>query len=272
MSSPLKSIPAAWRKYLILPKLLSLSRSAPKDRAIAWDRYWAGIASTGAQSDVLWDSGSDHELLGYRGILDRHFDSSLPVVDVGCGHGGFSRALAAFSPRVIGVDVSGHAVARARHESAGITNVSFLARDMTRPGGCAGLVESMDSNVFIRGVLHVLNVADQAALLENLRRLVGVRGRVFLAETNFSGNPVEYVSHLGASRRSIPAPLEMAIRKLPMPGRFGPEELARVMPPDRWTLVEDGPATIETNPLMDADGDSTVPGYFAVLKGKAPGQ
>ncbi len=96
---------------------------------------------------------------------------------------------------------------------------------------------------------------------------MGARGRVFLAETNFNGNPVEYVSHLGASRRRIPAPLEMAIRKLPMPGRFGPEELARVMPTDRWTLVEDGPVTIETNPLMDADGDSRIPGYFAVLRG-----
>lgn len=265
-------MPAAWRKYLILPKLLSLSRSAPKDRAVAWDRYWAGIASTGELSEVLWDSGSDHELLGHREVLDRHFDRELPVVDVGCGHGGFSRALAAFAPRVIGVDVSEHAVARAKSESAGVANVSYLARDMTRPGAYAGLVEATDSNVFIRGVLHVLDTADQAALLTNLRRLVGIRGHVFLAETNFNGNPVEYVSHLGASRRSIPAPLELAIRKLPMPGRFGPDELARVMPADQWTLVADGPATIETNPLMDADGDSRVPGYFAVLKGKVPGQ
>ncbi|WP_309814216.1 class I SAM-dependent methyltransferase [Pseudarthrobacter sulfonivorans] len=264
-------MPAAWRKYLILPKLISLSRSAPKNRTVAWDRYWAGIASTGAQSEVLWDSGTDHELLGYRDILVRHFDPGLPVVDVGCGHGGFSRALAAFSPQVTGVDVSDHAVARAQDESAGINNISFVARDMTRPGASAGLAEGTDANVFIRGVLHVLDAADQAAMMENILRLVGVRGRVFLAETNFNGNPVEYVSHLGASRRRIPAPLELAIRKLPMPGRFGPKELARVMPPDRWTLVEDGPTTIETNPLMDAYGDSRIPGYFAVLRGKVPG-
>jgi hypothetical protein len=143
---------------------------------------------------------------------------------------------------------------------------------MTRPHAGAGLVGPTDANVFIRGVLHVLGTADQAALMENLRQMVGERGRVFLAETNFRGNPVEYVSHLGASRRSIPAPLELAIRKLPMPGHFGPDELAVVMPTDRWTLVEDGAATIETNPLMDAEGNSRVPGYFAVLKGKTPAQ
>jgi SAM-dependent methyltransferase len=266
MPYPAKSVRTALAKYLILPKLIVMSRAAPKNRTVAWDRYWAGITRTGACSEVLWDSGTDHELLGYRDVLQRHFDPELPVVDVGCGHGGFSRALAAFFPEVLGVDVSAHAVARARDESAGLENVSYLERDMTQPGAGSGLVGAADANVFVRGVLHVLDAADQAALMENLRQMVGVRGRVFLAETNFQGNPVEYVAHLGASVRNIPAPLELAIRKLPMPGHFGPEELARVMPPDRWMLVEDGDATIETNPQMDAAGNSRVPGYFAVLQ------
>ncbi|WP_426228622.1 class I SAM-dependent methyltransferase [Pseudarthrobacter sp. DSP2-3-2b1] len=266
MSSPAASVRSALRKYLILPKLISLSRAAPKDRAVAWDRYWAGIAKTGARSEVLWDSGTDHEVLGYREVLERHFDPGLPVVDVGCGHGGFSRALAGFYPQVLGVDVSAHAVARARDEAAGMDNVSYLARDMTEPGAGTGLREPGDVNVFIRGVLHVLDRADQAALMENVLELVGEQGTVFLAETNFQGNPVEYVSHLGASRGNIPAPLELAIRKLPMPGRFGPEELARVLPAERWTLLEDGTATIETNPMTEASGDSLVPGYFAVLR------
>lgn len=268
MSSTAKQVLSALRMYLILPKLIRLSWSAPKNRTVAWDAYWAGIARTGTRSDVLWDSGTDHELLGYRDVLQRHFDPSLPVVDVGCGHGAFSRALTAFSPQVLGVDVSAHAVARARDESAGVAGVSYLVRDMTEPAAGADLVRSTDANVFIRGVLHVLDPADQAAMMENLRQLVGARGTVFLAETNFQGNAVEYVAHLGASLQSIPAPLELAIRKLPMPGRFGAEELARVMPKDRWILVEDGAATIETNPLLDAAGNSRVPGYFAVLKPK----
>ncbi|WP_193340993.1 class I SAM-dependent methyltransferase [Pseudarthrobacter sp. AB1] len=269
MPSRAKKVLSALRQYLILPKLIRLSISAPKNRTVAWDRYWAGIARTGARSDVLWDSGTDHELLGYGDVLRRHFDPGLPVVDVGCGHGAFSRALTAFSPKVLGVDVSAHAVARARDESAGVDGVSYLACDMTEPGAGASLVESTDANVFVRGVLHVLAPAEQAALMENLRQLVGARGTVFLAETNFQGNPVEYVAHLGASLRSIPAPLELAIRKLPMPGRFGPEELASVMPKDRWTLVEDGAASIETNPLIDEAGNSRIPGYFAVLKPKS---
>ncbi|HYH77541.1 MAG TPA: class I SAM-dependent methyltransferase, partial [Arthrobacter sp.] len=133
MSSPAKTFRSALRKYLMVPKLIRLSRYAPKDRTVAWDRYWAGIAQTGVQSEVLWDSGSDHELLGYADVLQRYLDLTLPVVDVGCGHGSFTRALAPFFPQAIGVDVSAHAVERARNESAGMDNVTYLVRDMTEP-------------------------------------------------------------------------------------------------------------------------------------------
>ncbi|UZX05243.1 class I SAM-dependent methyltransferase [Arthrobacter sp. CDRTa11] len=260
---------SALQKYLMIPTLIRLSRSAPKDRHVAWDRYWAGIARTGPQGEVLWDSGSDHELLGYRDILQRHLDPGLPVVDIGCGHGSFTRDLAALFPQAIGVDVSAHAVARATRESAELDNVSYLVRDMTAAGAGKGLAGATDANVFIRGVLHVLNPSDQAALVENLREIVGTTGAVFLAETNFQGNPVEYVSHLGATSRAIPAPLERAIRELPMPGHFGPVERARAMPADVWELLEDGPVTIETNPMTAVTGASLVPGYFAVLRARS---
>lgn len=84
MPNPAKPEMSAWRKYLLLPRLIRLSRSAPKDRPLAWDRYWAGITSTGPGGEVLWDAGTDHEFLGYRDILLRHLDPMLPVVDVGC--------------------------------------------------------------------------------------------------------------------------------------------------------------------------------------------
>jgi SAM-dependent methyltransferase len=248
----------------MIPKLARLARSAPKDRPLAWNRYWAGIEATGAAGDVLWDSGTDHEFLSYKDVLLRHLDPDLPVVDIGCGHGSFSRALAGIFPEVIGVDVSEHAVKRATAESAALGNVRFEVRDMTAPGAEQDLPAG--ANVFIRGVLHVLAPADQVALVENLRLLAGQRGTVFLAETNFRGNPVEYVSLLGATTQNIPAPLERAIRSLPMPGHFGPQERARVMPPTAWHLLEDGQVEIDINPVAGGSGQHSVPGYFAVLR------
>jgi len=268
---PTKPPRSAWQKYLMIPKLVRLSRSAPKDRNAAWDSYWARITATGPGGEVLWDSGNDHEFLGYKDSLLRHLDPGLPIVDAGCGHGSFTRALAGIFPRVIGVDVSPHAVAKARAESAGTANTTFEARDMTAEGAGAALAGSITSkdegaNVFIRGVLHVLDPAHQAALVENLRTLAGRRGTVFMAETNFQGNAVEYVSHLGATTKAIPAPLELAIRGLPMPGHFGPKERERAFPASSWELLEDGHVTIDTNPATGVPGQDQVPGYFAVVR------
>ncbi|KIS29239.1 methyltransferase type 12 [Arthrobacter sp. SPG23] len=270
---------AALKKYLLVPKLVRLSAGAPRDHHVAWDRFWSTVKTTGASGDVLWDSGTDHEMQGYVDRLRLHLDRALPVVDIGCGNGSFTRQLAGHFPYAVGVDVSAHAVRRARAESAGLTNVSYAVRDMTASGAGHGLDAELaalaaggqagrGANVFIRGVLHVLGERDRYALAENARAITGANGRVFLAETDFRGNAIDYVSHLGATLRSIPAPLEGAIRALPMPGRFGPRERSLAFPASRWELVEEGPATIETMPLSNPARADLIPGYFAVLQAR----
>jgi SAM-dependent methyltransferase len=266
---------SALKKYLMIPKLVRLSAGAPRDHHAAWDLFWSNVKATGDAGDVLWDAGTDHEMLGYVDMLRLHLDTSLPVVDIGCGNGSFTRRLAGHFPHAMGVDVSAHAVRRARAESAGVPNVSYAVRDMTAPGSGSGLGGELHllgadggANVFIRGVLHVLRERDRFALAENVRAIAGAGGRVFLAETDFQGNAVDYVSHLGATLRSIPAPLEGAIRGLPMPGHFGPKERSLAFPADRWELIEDGPTMIETVPLSSPTRADLIPGYFAVLKAR----
>jgi SAM-dependent methyltransferase len=257
------------RKYLLLPKLVALSAAAPKNPRVAWEQYWGSVKTTGAEGEVLWDSGSDREINAYAPWFTQHLDLGLPVLDVGCGNGSFTRYLAAYFPRALGVDVSAHAVERARHESKGIDNVSFAVCDATDPDAVRELQTVLDVegvNVFIRGVLHVLGHKEQAALAENLRPLLGSRGALFLAETDFPGNAVEYLSHLGATRKSIPRPLEEAIRFLPMPGRFGAVQRRRAFPSQHWELLADGAASIEARPLKSASEPEKIPGYFAILR------
>ena len=262
------------KKYLLVPELMRLSSKAPRDPGSAWDQYWGDIRSAGQPDDVLWDSGDDHEMLGYLEHLKRQMDPELPLVDVGCGSGSFSRRLAAHFPHVLGVDVSAQATALARSESEGLEGLSFATVDMSAPGAAQAVTAALaaaglagDANIFIRGVLHVLKPASRAALADQLLPLVGRRGRVFLSETDFRGNAVEYVCHLGATRSLIPEPLAHAIRALPMPGRFGAVQRLRAFPESRWDLVEDGPAVIETHPLTSPEPER-IPGYFAVLQAR----
>ena len=263
---------SALRKYLLIPRLIRLSSAAPKDPLTAWDQYWGNVRSTGAMGDVLWDSGSAHELNGYLPIL-KQLDPTLPIVDVGCGNGSFTRLLAQHFPHALGLDYSANAVDRARQEAAGITTASFAVCDMTAPDAAQTVATALaaagwagEANIFIRGVLHVLDRSGQSALAANLLPVVGNRGGVFLAETNFPGTPVDYVSHLGATRNSIPAPLEGAIRGLPMPGRFGAAQRAKAFPTADWNLVEEGSASIETRPLSNPSSPDLIPGYYALLR------
>lgn len=54
------------------------------------------------------------------------------VLDMGCGLGVLSRELASHAERVLGVDVSPHAVSQARALSTGLTNVNFEQGDIHR--------------------------------------------------------------------------------------------------------------------------------------------
>jgi SAM-dependent methyltransferase len=254
------------RRLLLVPRVAWLSLRTPKNLQVGWDRYWSSVRATGVGGDVLWDSADLDELSSYLPILTRHFDPILPLVDIGCGNGSFSRRLIRHFPSVLGVDLSPDAVQLASKESAGEPGLTFRALDVTVPGALDAVGEELGPvNVFVRGVFHILSPAARIELAANLLPLVGSRGKVFLSETNFRGTSLGYLESLGASGRFIPEPLERAIRDLPRPGHFGAPERELTFSSTSWTVAEDGPTVIETIPLRGPSEPEHIPGYFAVM-------
>jgi len=261
---------AGWaRDALLLPRVAMLAARAPRDWRAGWERYWGSITVTGVGGDVLWDTGDLDETQTYRKLIRENLDTSLPLVDAGCGNGRFTRGLAPLFPSTIGVDLARNAVLRARAESAGWTDLTFQTLDVTVPDAARPLAAAIgrDVNVFVRGVLHVLGPADRVVAARNLRALVGSQGRLLLAETNFLGSKMDYLRHLGASPRHIPDPLRRAITDTPAPRHFGPDERRAAFPATDWTVVEDGVVDILTIPLHahPAPDAEHVPGYYAIL-------
>ncbi|MHA7156253.1 class I SAM-dependent methyltransferase [Arthrobacter sp. TMN-50] len=257
---------SALKKYLLLPAIIRLSSEVPKDRNVAWAGYWDRITKTGADGDVLWDAGGDHEFTSYLPALLRTLNPALPVVDVGSGHGSFTRLLAAHFPRASGVDVAPSATSRALAESAKVPGVDFRTLDCAATGaGDLLAAELGNSNVFIRGVFHVLDPTSRAALAANLLPLVGAEGRVFLIETNYRGNSLGYIARLGATPGQIPRPLKLAIKGLPKPGHFGPEERQAAFDDDAWVVLEDGAVTIDAVAMREEGLPEPIPGYYAAL-------
>jgi SAM-dependent methyltransferase len=262
----------SWKRILILPNVLRLQRQAPKDVSTRWDAYWKGISRTGEHGDVLWDTESTTEAERYLEELRRHGDLSLPIVDAGCGNGRFTRMLAAVFPFTLGVDVAPHAITRAIDESRGIPNLEFRAVDLTSPlAGTELAGELGEANVLVRGLFHTLERSDRRVLAENLRDVLGARGTLLLAETDFPGSVLEYLQHLGATPTSLPKPLERAITTgIPRPAHFGSAELAECFPADEWEVLVSERSFIETVPLRTSDEPESLPGWLAILRTRQP--
>jgi SAM-dependent methyltransferase len=258
-----------WKRVFIAAHVLRLRLRAPRAAGGRWEHFWAGVRATGDGGDVLWDASDPAEAARYLDLLAEHADPALPVVDVGCGNGRFTRALGGRYPGVVGVDLSPAAVALATKESAGTPGVTFRALDMTAPNAGQVLRDDIggDANVFVRGVLHILDEGARRRLADNIGTLVGARGRVLIGETNHRGHPLRYLERLGAGPRGIPTALARAIATgIPPPSGFGDAELEACFPRPRWRrLLVDAEAAITTIPLSTPQTHDTVPGYVAVL-------
>ena len=250
----------------MVPRVAWLGKSTPKDLLVGWNHYWSSVRSTGVGGDVLWDTGDLAEIPAYLPIMQAHMDMTLPVIDVGCGNGRFTRRLAAYFPSATGVDLSTSAIALAGRESVDIPGIQFQAFDATVAGATKGLArQQAPANVFVRGVFHILSPSARIEMAKNLIPLTGTKGRVFLSETNFRGNSLEYLELLGATPLWVPEPLQRAIRDLPRPGHFGAEETATTFPAGDWEMLADGASVIETIPLRSPGMPETIPGYYAVM-------
>jgi SAM-dependent methyltransferase len=267
----------AWRRYLLVPRLVLASLGAPRNQARAWNRYWSGVRRTGADGDVLWDVQHPDEAGFTAAQLRTHADLGLPMVDLGCGNGSRARALAAFCPRVIGVDLSAAAIERARSETAAssqragtveYTGVEFQVGDAADPAlGSRLAAEIGDANVHVRGVLHVIPPPARPAVVRNIAHLLGRRGTLFLSETNAPGHPLDYLATQGVTPTRMPAMVHRLVTSgVRPPSHFGAAEVAGHFPQPPWRVLAEGPTTMYGLPVRPGDEPQHIPSYFAVLR------
>ncbi len=255
-------------KFLLLPQLVYYSARAPRAPNAAWDHFWSGVRRTGFGGDVLWDAESKEEL---DRVLERTLaraDRSLPMVDVGCGNGRFSRLFAPHFPQAIGIDVAPHAIERAREESRGIANVSYRVLDAGVPGVGGRLAAELgDVNVYLRGVLHVIEPEQQRNLVYNLRDMVGKRGVLYLVETNYEDDPLDSLVARGVTPTWMPEPLRRCIASgLPTPTHFGDAQLRGLFNEDGWQVMESGNVVIHGLPVRADEAFELIPAYYAILR------
>lgn len=261
----------SWKKLLLIPGLVYYRARAPRDPRAAWDQYWKNVRRTGSGGDVLWDAAGDDEIEKSVDSIVARMDRSLPMVDVGCGNGRYARAFARRFPKVLGVDVSPTAIARAREETGSAPNVSFRELDVAAAGAGRRLRDELgESNAFSRGVLHILDDAPRAALLDNLRELLGQRGVLYLLETDFDGGSLDYLESVGTRPGEIPTPIRLCAESgLAPPRHFGDAQRQAYFSEARWEMLANGPIEIPTLSLTGGGEAAHFPGYFAAVRPRA---
>ena len=108
--------------------------------------------------EVIWDAASTEELDRVRDQALEHMARDLPKSTSAAAMAG-PRLLAGSFPKVLGIDISAHAVRRAEEESGEVGNVTYRVLDASTAGAGQKLFEELgEANVFMRGVFHVFDV------------------------------------------------------------------------------------------------------------------
>jgi SAM-dependent methyltransferase len=253
--------------------LFRLKGGNPREYRHQWESYWRTIKRTGPGGEVLWDSAPEKASNEDLERFAAHMDSALPLLDVGCGNGRQSRALARLFPRVIGVDVSPAAVELARQEARGTpeeARLEYRVLNGANPGEAEALhAEIGDANVYMRTVFHCVQAPDRTQFVASLATLLGARGVLYQIE--LSKGALETFRRLpGDSPSGLPELVHNVVRNGIHPIGFSRADRERYYPEARWlTLGQGDTVTIKTVRLGHGE-EAQVPANYLVLKPRQP--
>lgn len=222
--------------------------STPNRRADAWESFWKDAPPE--KGAVAWDAPPERTAAVHHPLFAPHFGGGRTIVDLGCGNGTQTHYLAGRYARVLGVDVSGAALLRAR--AARGPAAGFRVMDATDTGAVRSLsAELGECDVYMRGVLHHCDQEERSRIAASVALLVGEHGRAFDVEPAAAGGAL-----LGAlmGRPEGPPPALAAvfahgIRPLEMPDGSVPE----VFRGAGLEVLAAGTAPLALT-LVDADG------------------
>lgn len=152
-----------------------------RNDAESWEIFWQHVLSD-PTALVVWGRSNFDSVESMAPYLDKlinSFGRDLPLVDLGCGDGGFTEHLTDYFDVVVGVDISEAAIAKALQDNQG-SKASYERLNATDTGSAQQLHARIgDANVHVRGVLQAMMPADWPHALASLEILTGQQGKVF---------------------------------------------------------------------------------------------
>jgi hypothetical protein len=233
-----------------------------------WEQYWSSLHAS--PTKVFWNADPAEAMQDVATFKD-YFLPGLPLVDVGCGNGNHTRALADQwrITKIIATDVASAAVRDAPH--ANDCDISYRTLDLLRPEEAASLHQEIsDANVHIRGVLHQLPHAHRKTAVASITELLGDSGTLYLKELSLTAdayitNLLDRFGPIEGLDRTIGVLHKVGIHW----GSFSESDIETLFPRDRFTLLTKGDALIQTTNCLPTGQMIQIPAIYAVLRPKA---
>ncbi|MEM7116586.1 MAG: class I SAM-dependent methyltransferase [Chloroflexota bacterium] len=243
-----------------------ITSKSTRDYSGQWDSYWSTIDQTGVGGEVLWDNVPQRAAEEDLARFIEHMDKDLPILDLGSGNGRQSRFLAQHFTKVVGVDVSAHAIQQAQQESAAFDNIEFRVFDATEPAQAQALHNEFgDMNIYMRGVFHVIQKPDRANFVSSLQTLLGRNGTLYQIE--LTGAALSYFRTLpGDSPSGLPKLLHKVVEHGITPIGFDLKDIHKLYRENAWHIIDKGhEVTINTVPLSHGQ-EGNVPANYLIVR------
>jgi len=235
--------------------------ASPNRYLTSWESFWS--TTTGAPGEIFWDADPAHAAQQDLALFQSAADPQLPLIDVGCGNGTQTRFLAGHFAKVLGTEISPAAVDIARTKNAA-PNISYRILDVLSPDAAQALHEEIgDANLYMRTLLHQLSPADHATAIQSIERLLGRNGVLYLIELSSAAEPffAQLIKQYGP-----PPGLARVFQHQITPGMLNENELEKLFPPDRFTLLRTGKSYIQTVHSLPTGEVVKVPAFYAILR------
>ncbi|WP_219636149.1 class I SAM-dependent methyltransferase [Streptomyces sp. AJS327] len=228
-----------------------------------WDRFWTDLSDTPGTSP--WDVDPTYVAQAHLHLFGSVLDPSLPVVDVGCGDGAQTAAIAQRFDRVLGVDVSPQALERAREQHSG-PGVQYERLDLLHPEQAAALHDRIgDAGLYVRTVLHAFTPDELKLAVASLAHLAGDTGGAFFYELapesgDFIRGQLE--------NNGVPAEkFGFVFERVPLPQSRPEGTLQRELAAAGFDIVSTAPIDYQGT-VSDGGRAVNVPAFFVVARAK----
>ncbi|MBM7772284.1 SAM-dependent methyltransferase [Actinokineospora baliensis] len=226
-----------------------------------WQGFWSDLPHE--RGLAIWDSAPGVTATAHLPLFEQHFAVDLPLLDVGCGNGTQSAALAEHYGRVLGLDFAPAAIehARALHPSG----VDFRTFDLADLDAAAALhAELGDANIYMRGVLHQMPDERRADAAAALATLVGATGHLFAVElAPAAGDTIK--DALSQSPTAVPKMRQVFKHNL-TPAAWVDGKLQELLTGAGLAILDSGPITLQGTDTLPNGDRLDLPMTYAVAR------